>query len=275
VTTPSLFIGVVSHPASRFVANQGPAGLGATLSTWVPGSRLEVCVRNFFDESGKELDERSVQAALTAELAGELRWARHLERRLELRWWAMYAARWIKRLSKRLKSPGSGVVRRLLNIERSHLHLLQMGLESGAPWVLILEDDAMSDDVQDLAVGLIALMDSGKTDAFINLSDSFSPRALGIAHLLDAAQGVSWLGRVPRAILESRLPATNTVCAIAYSRSMAALLLDYFDSMPEKPVLPIDWKLNEALMSLARKSHESELTCMFVEPAPIVQMSMK
>jgi hypothetical protein len=272
VTTPALFIGVVSHPASRYALNRGPNGLGVALSASVPGSVLEVCVRNFFDESGMDVNEKAVQEALSAELTAELRWARHLGRATRIRWWTNYVARWIKRFGRRLKSPGKRVVRRLLNIEQSHTHLLRSGLESGAPWVLILEDDADCRDVEDLAKGLVALMQSAKTHAFINLSDSFSTRELGITHLLSTAPDYSWEGEVPRAILEARLPATNTVCAIAYSRSVVAILLDRFASMPKEPVLPIDWKLNEALISLTGMS---DLQCLFVEPAPILQMSMK
>ena len=46
-------------------------------------------------------------------------------------------------------SADRATVVRLLNIDLSHLRVLQSGASSGAPWTLVLEDDA---DIQQVAV---------------------------------------------------------------------------------------------------------------------------
>lgn len=164
------------------------------------------------------------------------------------------------------------MLRRLLNIELSHLDLMRRGLDSGAPWVLILEDDGFVDNLSDLVEGLDGLM--GGTASYVNLSASFSPRELGIEHLL-APASVGWQGSHPRSVLAADRPVTNTVCAILYSAEFLALLVSAMDRLPMEPVVPIDWKLNTALMDLHAEGMAPPDTCLLVEPAPIAQMSMR
>jgi hypothetical protein len=51
--------------------------------------------------------------------------------------------------------------------------------------------------------------------------------------------------------------------------------VDVFDSMPTRPVIPIDWKLNSALMTLFDNGRPGQVVCLFVEPGPITQLSMQ
>jgi hypothetical protein len=167
---------------------------------------------------------------------------------------------------------------RLLNIELSHLGLLTEGHASGATWVLILEDDAVAPNVSDLVDGLVGLTDWHDV-AYINLSASFDLKQLRVKELLQSDVAHVWQGDQARIILRSSKPITNTVCAIAYHTSFIPKLLQIWDQMPIDPILPIDWKLNAAVMKLYREGvldpSRSGRLCLTVEPAPIDQMSMR
>jgi len=163
---------------------------------------------------------------------------------------------------------------RLLNIELSHRSLWAAALESGAPWVLILEDDGWAEDVDDFAAGVVRLMGETPAPAFVNLSHSFSPKQLHIEHLLRAGR-CSWRGGRPRAILESVRPVTNTVCAVLYSAEFLQHLVSAWDAQPLYPVVPIDWKMNRILMSFYEAGSFPSHGCWFVEPGPVIQGSMR
>ncbi len=167
------------------------------------------------------------------------------------------------------------MIRRLINIELSHVDLMRTGLASGAGWILILEDDAASLDASDCAAGLCGLMASAPSSvAFINVSESFSHEELGIDGLLQPAPA-QWAGPRSREVLTAARPVTNTVCAILYRADFVGALLDAFDRMPMTPVVPIDWKLNEAIMQLHAAGDLGSGSCWLVSPAPIDQLSMR
>jgi GR25 family glycosyltransferase involved in LPS biosynthesis len=166
-------------------------------------------------------------------------------------------------------------LRRLLNIEYSHVDLYRAVIASGAQWAIILEDDAYSTNPSELAESLSELLVEASTVKMINLSASFSLDELGIKHLLTVDHANShWRGSSSRVVYQSERPATNTVCATAFRTDFLAEILADFDSQPAEPVVPIDWKLNATLMRLwdAKKIGPNE--CWFVEPAPIIQLSM-
>lgn len=173
------------------------------------------------------------------------------------------------------------MIRRLLNIELSHLDLLRRGVDEHARWIVVLEDDAEIEDVEELAHGLIGMAThDANTVSFVNLSASFPLNELGIKHLLSPWPKGAWKGGTPRRILEARKPITNTVCAIAYTREFAQQILEQWKTLPVDPVLPIDWKLNLALMHMSDTSSRNHpapamKSCLIIEPAPIRQMSMR
>lgn len=247
--------------------------MGARLAEAIPGTLLHINSVNPLDEHPVPLTSRVVQGSLTAEVRLEKTWAQYLGITRGPRWQAHYALRWMRRAIKFISRPTTDGMRRLLNIELSHLDLMKRGLESGAPWILILEDDAGSANVSDLASGLVGLMQHIKSPGFVNLSRSFALTELGLDSLLTESE-LPWHSAVERRVLVADRPATNTVCAILYSREGLIDLLRVWDTLPLLPVIPIDWKLNQILMSRTRGSEPSSLTSWFVEPAPIIQMSM-
>ena len=275
MAAPSLFIGVVSHPNTRFLGSQGSEGLGRLLAERVPGAVSHVSVRNLFDETNATIDSQATQAALSAELVADYEWSRYLGRTRFAHWWLTYAGRWVRRLGRRVKAPSPNAIRRLLNIEFAHLDLIARALASGAPWIMILEDDAVSPDVTDLALGVESLMSQCGPRTLINLSSSFTYQQLGIHHLLAPSQSLTWDGIASRSVLQAERAVTNTVCAIAYSRDLLIDVDEELRRLPVFPVIPIDWKLNRALLHLTKSSPENEFTCLMIDPAPIIQMSMR
>jgi hypothetical protein len=277
-----LFIGVVSHEGSRFAVSQGPGGLAAVLAAQLrslgQSVQVEVSTVDAYDPVQLPITRAMVRACLTAQVHLDRRWARYLGRARGPRWWATHGLRWVRRAEQLVRPPGPKLVERLLNIEMAHFALLRSGLATGADWVLILEDDASSVEVVDCAAGLAWLMSSRADErqpAYVNISQSFALDELGIAQLLTLTPDASWAGDAPRRILSSARPATNTVCAILYRGSFVRDLLAVTDALPMEPVVPIDWKLNLALIQMFSSGALGAGDCWFVDPAPIDQLSMR
>jgi len=258
-----LFIGVVSHVGSRFAANCGPDGLAQRLTDELAdlgiSCALQINLDDDYDPAMLPIDAALVATSLDAQLKVEGDWAAYLAEAggPGPRPWAGVvtalrrhrARRRYERSDGRAASDaGTRMIRRLLNIELSHRRLLQAGIDTGSPWILILEDDAGCTDVTDCArglAGIIGMADEGAGSrmhpAHLNLSRSFSATRLGIDALLRPVPTASWQGAAQRQVLAATRPVTNTVCAIAYRRDFAKRLLDAFDRMPLVPVIPIDW----------------------------------
>ena len=302
-----LFIGVVSHDGSRFALNQGENGLAFTLARAldVSGVSCEVAVNTHNNWTPELLDITSgvAVASARASLAFEQAWQRYLDEETpspfftrSRKYSEFRVRRWALGLKSRRKSFGvSSIasVRRLANIELSHVDLWQKGVASGARWVLILEDDGGCADIDDLAGGLKGLLTSTSSSAsadpfsaatdfigeggigrrYVNISASFESHQLGVDYLLSSTP-LTWSGAVNRDIQASSRPITNTVCAILYNAELLALILEKFADMRFSPVIPIDFKLNAALISLFRQGQLGDGDCLQVQPAPIVQMSM-
>ncbi len=218
---------------------------------------------------------KMTRASLTAQLQLQLRWSRFLKQPSRLSAWAKRRVHWLKTAGQIFRSPGPQATKRLLNIEMSHLELLRNGVLREADWILILEDDAFSQDVSDCASGFAAIMTSESfKPKYVNVSQSFSATELGITHLLRIVEGSTWQGSATRTLLAADRPVTNTVCAILYRGDFAAKLLSAIGDLPLEPVVPIDWKLNLALMELFSTGELVPGDCWLVDPAPIVQMSM-
>lgn len=290
-----LFVGVVSHAGSRYAVSQGPEGLGARLVAGLTARGLSAaCVVNTedaYDPASLPIDDPVVRTSVKAQLDLEAAWAdflraetpRTVTQRLASQAWnaarrARATARYVRPWQRGAyaSTPGARMVRRLVNIEMSHVRLWEQGLSSGARWVVIIEDDAHSEDVEDCTQGLAALLSQAEATAkYVNLSLSFGTAELGIDHLMTSMPGITWQGTLPRMVLSTSRPVTNTVCAIAYRSDFVSALLREFSLLPMTPVVPIDWKLNLALMNMFERGELDAGDCWLVEPGPITQMSMQ
>ena len=274
----SVFLGVVSHAKSHFADAQGPDGLAAHLSHELQklGSFTIVQVNslNYFDQSPFDLTARMARDSVRAEIQLEAEWRSYLHGPSRVRQLARIAGRYFKFHVDWRGHSATTALRRLLNIEYSHVDLYRSAVASGAKWAMIFEDDAFASNSTDLAKGLMRLIESDTSVQMVNLSASFSLAEIGVQHLLTVSTSKQWVGSSARVVYQSERPVTNTVCAVAFRTDFLALILADFDSQPTQPVLPIDWKLNATLMRLWNSGAIKENECWFVEPAPILQLSM-
>ena len=236
---------------------------------------LHVNAEDLVVESEWSFNPEGVQASLSEQLRLSAQWDRYIDRPSTVHSRGSAVVRRLRRLAQRLQAPPPSMVRRLANIELSHLDLLGRGIDSGADWILVIEDDGWCDDLDDLAHGILGIMAADPGPSYVNMSASFSTQQLAIDHLLRTVSTTSWRGSHKRELLSSDRPTTNTVCAILYSRQFTQELLAELEALPKEPIVPIDWKLNVALMGMFASGRFSPGTCWFVEPAPITQMSMR
>jgi hypothetical protein len=285
----SCFIGVISHEASRFAVSVGVDGLAESLAAALRDIEVPTEVRfrveNDYDAEATPISGALVRRAIRCQFEVERQWLQFLRGSKAARDAApVFTLRELRARYRYLNLAGTQAtplalrsLQRLINIELSHLTLMRAGLDSSSEWILILEDDAASADVADLATGLKNLFTSQaqeRSPLFVNLSRSFSHQELGIRTLLRPIEEASWMGRSQRVIYAASKPITNTVCAVLYRRSFLTQLVRALDEIPLDPVLPIDWKLNLALMRLFDSGKIMAGDCWTIDPAPILQMSM-
>jgi len=285
-----LFIGVVSHPASRFAESTGADGLAQQIASGMRAAGIDTTVEvnalNAYDPSVLPIDGRVIARSLHEQLRVEHQWRVFLQQGTRpmagLREFGSHAVRRFREWRRFIRpwhsadrdSPGSRLIRRLVNIELSHFGLMRQSVAAESQWTLILEDDAASEQLDDCIKGLIGLMNNGpRQPSYVNVSQSFSIAELGIDHLMSQAPS-AWQGAQSREVLSSNRPVTNTVCAILYRTSFVGQMLAVVETMPLDPVIPIDWKINIALMRMFESGELIAGDCWTVSPAPIDQLSM-
>lgn len=288
--SPKLFIGLVTHAKTRFPEASREGGLAQELVTQLNSmskddsvTQFEICDRDLFEPEMLDLSRMEVLASIRRELYVESKWRRYLDpqtvsafstlimRVRHLYRVARYAPPWRRILPT--SSRGVRMLTRLANIELAHLQLLRMGVDSGSSWILILEDDAYAESISDLGLNLDVFLSANSVNEqpkYVNLSRSFTSATLGIDSL--AAEIGHWSPGSD--ILATSKPVTNTVCAILYRGSFAKSLLDELQSISLSPIIPIDWKINLALMQMFERDGIGTGDCWLVHPAPILQGSM-
>jgi len=283
--SPELFIGLVTHPGTRFSDSSGPVGLAQRLSKELESAGL-ACQLAVSDQDEYEfglltIDNEAIASSIHAELMLEKKWAKFLRPEkftpfLGLRM-SVHERNRQRKYLKQDPDAGSKMVERLINIELAHLKLLNASHAAGAKWCLIIEDDADAPSIDTLTSDLMTFIDErdGQSQpVYVNLSKSFSESTLKTNGLLFDGGVKEQKAWPSQKVLIAKRPITNTVCAILYRGSLVEELLNIFTTIPLAPVVPIDWKLNAALMKLYEKNIIGESDCWFIEPGPIVQRSM-
>ena len=278
-TSPLVFIGLVTHPNTRFKDSQTATGVTSRLDAELRRKGISVfttiCAENLCDYS---ISRYTTAESKLAQKAASTYWKYYLLKQCP----PIYklAAVFIKGLASAFQDffskKAQTATRRLINIELAHLSLMQQALKARASWAIIIEDDATCDNIEDLADGILGIIGSTQEPSYINLSLSFTPKQLKVESLLQIDPNFRWKGTVHRSIMRSNLPITNTVCAVAYAASFLRDLLQVMEGMGTFPVLPIDWKLNIALIKLyhTKSLKERFRGCLFVEPGPLIQGSL-
>ncbi len=281
---PDLFIGLVTHPRSRFAESQSDAGLMRSVERALRARGCEVSTgvsdRDEYDADADALPltRHEVQASIRGELDCELRWRSYLAgttptitlkllMAVRKAWRTFQFAPPWRRITG--DDPGARMVKRLVNIELSHLRIMGDAVESGARWALLIEDDASAADTEVFARELtqfIERADATGQPITMNLSESFTLRQLGLEHLLTPVPNQD-----PWSVFSAKRPVTNTVCAVLYRGDFLARLLAVMRSIPVSPVVPIDFKVNEAMMRLSAEMKPGD--CWVASPAPLTQQS--
>lgn len=275
----SVFIGVVSHLDSKYLSSHGATGLASRLAqAWENQgvrSTVQVNTSNYFDEQEPfALTAFMARDSVKEEIRLERLWFRYLARSGIIAFNFRIWARWIRYFSRWRSNSHTAELRRLLNIEFSHLDLYRNAIESRSDWTVILEDDAFVADEQNFAANVLRVFNHSNNVKMINLSMSFSLSEIGVEPLLTPMSDIPWMGKSEVLICSSARPATNTVCAIAFKTTFLQMIMIDFSSQPPGPVVPIDWKLNGSLMRLWDTGVIQTDECWFVEPGPVLQLSM-
>ena len=274
----SVFIGLVSHPKSAFAPSRGSGGLSAQLAVALDHIGIKSVTKvnnvNFFDDSEFPLTAKMARESVRQEIRLESEWFHFLKKSEGLAHSIRMVGRHTRYLLDWRANSKTQELRRLLNIEYSHVDLYRAAVASGSQWAVILEDDAHSTDPAGLARGLVQLMHGPGLPKYINLTTSFSLSKIGIEPLLSVVPDVEWAGSEQCRVLRSERPATNTVCAIAFTCDFLDLVLADFDTYANEPVVPIDWKINASLMRLWDQGVIGPGDCWFVDPGPVAQLSM-
>lgn len=238
-------------------------------------STLQVNTGNYFDEEQPfVLSASMARESVKEEIRLESLWFKFLERSNSVNFKLRIWGRWLHFFSRWQSHSQTKELRRLLNIEFSHLDLYRNAIESGSDWAVILEDDAFAEDPLNLAVNLLSLINHSEDVKMINLSTSYSPAEIGVEHLLTQVQEITWKGDPEVLVFSSARPATNTVCAIAFRTEFLSSIVSDIANQPVASLVPIDWKLNGSLMRLWDGGVIKRGECWFVEPGPILQLSM-
>lgn len=268
---PDIALGLITHDRSRF-QDDARAQLGHLAQALTAGGlsvRVTVSDADEYSAVDLPIDDETVRRAADHQADLEFRWRRFL---VEHGARGRSAAgdrivRSLMRRRRRSRLRPTDLIR-LVNIDLSHLRVMTAGIDTQAPWILTVEDDARVDD-PDLAARQIAGIIDVSTQrgaAMVNLSESIGVERLGVGGLLGAAVAEVFGATV----VPARVPLTNTVCAVLYRREPLILLRDSIRALGLDPVVPIDWRVNEVIM----RAPEALAPCLWAVPGVFRQGSM-
>jgi hypothetical protein len=283
-TTPDLFLGLVTHQNSAFNSSGESTGALEDLSQQLRsvGLVVETLISDRDDYTGENfpISTDSLRLAAKAQSQLERDWRLFLISRAQFpaptRFAKSFATHVLYQLmvSKRLVGAKGGgasqaakAYQRLINIDLSHRRILEDGLKSGAPVIVVLEDDAsqLNSQQAQVLIEVIRLAHNQGVD-FINLSESISVDDLGISRIL--ARGKNIATEPGNQVVAVDTPVTNTVCANIYGSDFAALFASYLSEDRLNPVIPIDWRLNQVMLD------HPDTRCWWVRPGLFLQRSM-
>ena len=283
-TTPDLFLGLVTHRNSAFNSSGESTkalenlslqleGLGLIVETLI-SDRDEYSSENFPVSTDALKSAAKVQSQLERDWRLFLISQAGFPAPIRATKIAVTHALYQLMLFKRLRgtkgastSQAAKAYRRLINIDLSHRRILEEGLKSGAPMVVVLEDDASelnSHQAQVLADVIRLARDQGVD--FVNLSESISIDDLGVTRILKRGKIIASVHE--NQVIAMDTPVTNTVCANIYGSNFATLFASYLSEDRLTPVIPIDWRLNQVIME------HPETRCWWTRPGLFLQRSM-
>ena len=273
-----MFVGLVTHPRSRFNAggaatDQARLLTAAITATGRPADLL-VSDRDDFRAEDFPLSRADLARSAAYEADLEYRWRRYLAdgggrpARSPL---ADQAVR-LAMTAKRVAGADRSAAVRLLNIDLSHLRVMDAAVDAGATWTLVLEDDAQVPDVPACAAALASVLDAveGTPVQFVNLSESLPLDRLGVEGLLAGSAPAGW----PAGLVSAVRPVTNTVCANLYRTTFLRSVAEGIRQRGLVPVAPIDWRVNEQIMRMWNAGVLCADSCAWTRPGLFLQGSI-
>lgn len=277
---PKLFLGLVTHPRSRFNADGRATQQITELSANLRGHGFTVETlisdRNDFDAVPQRIGLGTRFRSAWLQVETERAWAKYLQTGRDPQATGrspgriFYLAMFIKRAISFLVS--SRPLERLANIDLSHLRVLREGINSEADWILVIEDDGVAENISVVAENLAFLISFAgieRADMFMNLSQSMSDIELGVDAIMARAKEAHSFADGGK-IVQISPPISNTVCANFYSPTFAARFANAIESQGILPSIPIDWRLNKLVMN----STVNDTRCYWVIPGMFIQESM-
>ena len=293
--SPSLFIGMVTHARSRFNSEGAAVSLVESLELHARNLGIDVVStvsdRDDYDPERFPVTRRALIHWSAHQAWLEYRWRRYLAAAgdygvlglgLDLaKWGGMTVKRSALSLAPRPwltvgDLVGSRAAVRLINIDLSHLRLMDEAADSGCDWALILEDDAGASDPEEAMKKVAGAMSAlaGSRAGFVSMSESIGLGELGVEGILTPAANVNDSALPGGTLWRASRPVTNTVCANLYRTEFLSLVREEIGRQGLLPVAPIDWRLNSALMVLFARGAVDADTCLWLRPGAFVQRSM-
>jgi hypothetical protein len=287
---------MVTHVRSRFNSDGAATRLAHELGAAAADLGLPVTVaisdRDDYDPGTYPITRGELVRSAVHQARLEYRWRRYLAAgndaggtAAHARDLAMWAGMTAKRVPQALapfptkptaELSGTKAAVRLLNIDLSHLRLMDEALASGAQWALLLEDDAGATKASAAMAVISALMTAVADDGtgFVNVSESIGLAELGVERILTPAVGPGLGPGSGHSMWRASRPVTNTVCANLFRTGFLAVLRAEIVRQGLLPVAPIDWRVNAALLALHARGEVGGGTCAWVRPGVFTQRSM-
>ena len=282
--TPDLFLGLVTHSKSKYSIDML---LSAILNYQKESAKKPVLNTAIFSKNIYDINEVNILHVILNFINFQIltfRWRRYLGIKSNKFSFFKSVFKIIKFTGQlvftKLRKKHKNSALRILNINKSHYHLLELGLNSGAKSLLILEDDAdiVSLDIFEDCIYILHEFSEKIINRlfYIDISESFTLEQLGASHLVDESSSqVINLGSEVYRIQKMTRPITNTVCAVYYSEDLARLLLNRLNKeMPKvfNKFIPIDWLMNKILIDLNKQS--IVIDCFTTNPGLFTQRSL-
>ena len=164
---------------------------------------------------------------------------------------------------------------RSMNISASHLAAWREALSADCKWAIVFEDDGSLESTDDLTATLDFLEGDGNANRklLVNLSQSFRFSALGVQEIIESSTVQAHVGRSQEVILTTT-PFTNTLCAVAISRSLLDELVPFVaEAVRSRRFrgIAIDFLFNRFLLE---RSEELDISSIHLNPGVVRQGSI-
>lgn len=278
--TPKIFIGLVTHPHSRFnsegQSSQRINELADSLSQLGINVVTLISDRDDFQSSGRVIGIGDRVRSAWKQVHIEKAWHKYVRDStgsdsLTRKHGAIFfSGMFVKRTISYLFN--TSTITRLANIDLSHLRVLTEGVASGSDWVLIIEDDAQfADPVKTAGVlgNVLEFLGHPARGIFVNLSESIDTVELRVNGIVSGGNSVLALTNGSE-LLEISPAISNTVCANIYSLDFASEFASAIEVQGILPSVPIDWRLNQLIM----ETRVTPVECYWVKPGLFLQGSM-